>query len=235
MNTQIILTHGSRLSVLAALVIAGCGEAADISSGTQPRPVDSVGAPADPIANPVDPVQPDPAPEPEVPALECEPHSGGICAVGQDHGVRFCRSTGTWSCCRTTEVPTAAQELGCRQAGLLGTWKGSAAAEGSLTYTIELSFYEDGTYEARCPSFGGSGPGLCLSEDGEPVRRGYELTDMSADGTSSGRIEAPEQKTWSFITDLRLSEDEEQLSFQVWSPWNGEEVIATSFRLSRTF
>lgn len=125
--------------------------------------------------------------------------------------------------------------LGCWQEAVIGTWRGSVFRADAPTYTIEITFRADGTYEARCPSFGDSGPGLCLEDADSPTERAYILTFFGPGGAASGRIESPVQDGWSYLTDLRLSQDETRLIFQLWSPWTGEEVRPTTYKLTRIF
>lgn len=123
--------------------------------------------------------------------------------------------------------------LACQALALVGDWRGRAVRDDGPGYTVEVRFYDDGTYALRCPLFGASGPGLCLEEDGKETRRAFELTRVADDGSTSGRIEVPRQASWSYIADLMLSADHAQLRFEVWSPWDGNEVLPTVVTLTR--
>ncbi len=123
--------------------------------------------------------------------------------------------------------------LVCRAAAMVGDWFGMATRGDDPGYGVEATFFDDGTYELRCPLFGESGPDLCLEEDLTETPRAFMLTAVAGDGSASGRIEVPSVESLSYVTDLRLSADRQRLQFSVWSPWDGREVAPTRVSLNR--
>lgn len=158
---------------------------------------------------------------------ECTAGEAMNCGCASDEGVRSCRSDGTWGCCHCPAA-TEVDDLSCTQVGIVGYWTGFASAPGRPSYRVELSLGADGVYEVSCPAFGNSGPGLCHYNGDTPLT--YEVTRLSDDGGHAGRIEE-RPGSWAFISRLRLSDDDESLSFQVINASGS--AIGTSFSLNR--
>ena len=211
----------------ALFFAAGCGGDA----------IESVRATSEPAAS----VAPGPQTPTEAPNenLSPIPAVDGVCApgtheaCGDTDATRFCRSDSTWSDCRCGTLISAPDVLSCRRAGVVGRWRGRMTISVDRpSFEVELAI-EGGAYSARCPAFGDSGPGICLNDGGGEVRI-FELQTVADDGSISGRLEMPQQVEWSYVTDLWLSADEEKLTFQLWSPWNGDEIRPTRFELQRS-
>ena len=177
-------------------------------------------------------------------ALDPDAIDGGVdrCIAGEQiscgcvngFGVQTCREDGTVSCCRCAQ-PTEGETLSCLRQGIVGQWRGVVTTPWVEPYRVEVNFYADGTYGARCLS---SDNQPCAAYyyglDGDRAGREYELFDVRADRQGLGRVRVvfTGNRQWGSIESLRLDDDDTVLTYEFWNTWGGR-VGPIEFELER--
>jgi len=91
--------------------------------------------------------------------------------------------------------PAADPALARFQAGVVGSWTGTAITPDGWTWsraTVEFTFFCDGHYHDRCLAAEGIDPEGCValyygSDDDDPHKT-YEINDVRADGKAKGNV-----------------------------------------------
>jgi hypothetical protein len=108
------------------------------------------------------------------------------------------------------------------QAGMIGTWSGTATTPAGWTWsqaTVEFTFFCDGHYQGRCLAADAECVALYYGTDADAPQKTYELDDLHLDGSASGNIVVyfPEGTTTDDqLLDVALDATAGNLSFDLW-------------------
>ena len=102
---------------------------------------------------------------------------------------------------------------------MVGTWMGQETNPWTVAFQVRITFGSDGHYSGHCAQTSCPASVFYYGLDDDSPLKTYQLIDLHANGTGTGRIVSyfgPNDVTNDLLDEVSVSTDAQHLNFEFW-------------------